>query len=50
VVLEDHHAPELVRGERFVSDGDAATVTIPAGAHGRLRPALPPGVKVVERD
>jgi len=37
-------------GERFVSDGDAATVTIPAGTHGRLRPALPPGVKVVERD
>ena len=37
-------------GARFVSDGDAATVTIPAGARGRLRPTLPPGVKVVERD
>ena len=37
-------------GARFVSDGDAATVTIPTGARGRLRPTLPPSVKVVERD
>ena len=37
-------------GERFVSDGDAATVTIPRGGRGRLRATLPGGVRVIERE
>lgn len=37
-------------GERFVSDGDPSTVTIPRGSRGRLRAALPAGVRVVERE
>jgi len=36
--------------ERFVSDGDAAVVTIPRGARGKLRAGLPPSVRVAERD
>jgi polysaccharide deacetylase len=36
--------------DRFVSDGDAATVTILRGHHGGLRAPLPSGAKVVERD
>jgi peptidoglycan/xylan/chitin deacetylase (PgdA/CDA1 family) len=35
-------------GERFVSDGDPAVVTIPKGQRARLRPTLPRGLKVVE--
>ena len=35
--------------ERFVSDGDPSTVTIPAGKRDKLKPTLPSGVKVVER-
>jgi peptidoglycan/xylan/chitin deacetylase (PgdA/CDA1 family) len=35
--------------ERFVSDGDPATVTIPAGARDKLRAALPVQLRVVER-
>ncbi len=37
-------------GERFVSDGDAAVVTIARGSRARLHATLPSGVKVVERD
>jgi hypothetical protein len=36
-------------GERFVSDGDPAVVTVPGGRRDRLR-ALPAGLRVVERD
>jgi peptidoglycan/xylan/chitin deacetylase (PgdA/CDA1 family) len=36
-------------GERFVSDGDPATVTIPSGRRERLKPSLASGVKVIER-
>ncbi len=35
-------------GERFVSDGDPLTVTIPTGQRDKLREALPMGVRVVE--
>ncbi len=35
--------------ERFVSDGDAAVLTIPATRRDRLRSPLPPSLKVVER-
>jgi peptidoglycan/xylan/chitin deacetylase (PgdA/CDA1 family) len=35
--------------DRFVSDGDPTTVTIPAARKDRLRDNLPPGLKVVER-
>jgi Polysaccharide deacetylase len=35
--------------DRFVSDGDPATVTIPATQHDRLRANLPKSLKVVER-
>ena len=35
--------------DRFVSDGDPATVTIPAAQHDRLRANLPKSLKVVER-
>ncbi|PYM05217.1 MAG: polysaccharide deacetylase [Candidatus Rokuibacteriota bacterium] len=37
-------------GDRFVSDGDASAVAIPRGSRPRLRPELPSGLKVVERD
>jgi peptidoglycan/xylan/chitin deacetylase (PgdA/CDA1 family) len=36
-------------GERFVSDGDAATVTVPAAQRDRLRTPLPTTLRVVER-
>ncbi len=36
-------------GDRFVSDGDPATVTIAAAQRDRLRPNLPATLKVVER-
>lgn len=36
--------------ERFVSDGDPATVTIPAGRRDRLRPSLAGGLKVIEKE
>ena len=41
---------ELDRGPlgRFVSDGDADAVTIPAGARGQLRRTLGPGIRVIE--
>jgi peptidoglycan/xylan/chitin deacetylase (PgdA/CDA1 family) len=35
-------------GERFVSDGDPATVTIPEGERDQLREMLPKGLRVVE--
>jgi len=35
--------------DRFVSDGDPATVTIPAAQHDRLRANLPKSMKVAER-
>jgi hypothetical protein len=35
--------------ERFVSDGDAAVVTVPAARRDRLRAELPKAVKVQER-
>ncbi|OLC08136.1 MAG: hypothetical protein AUH42_02295 [Gemmatimonadetes bacterium 13_1_40CM_70_11] len=35
--------------ERFVSDGDPATVTIAASLRGRLRAPLPPALRVVDR-
>jgi hypothetical protein len=35
--------------ERFVSDGDPATVTVPAGRRDRLK-SLPNGLKVIERE
>jgi peptidoglycan/xylan/chitin deacetylase (PgdA/CDA1 family) len=35
--------------ERFVSDGDPNTVTIPAGSRDRLRTAMPGQLRVVER-
>jgi len=35
--------------ERFVSDGDPGTVTIPAGRRDQLRASLPGGLRVVER-
>ena len=37
-------------GERFVSDGDATTVTIPAARRDRLKTSLPSALKVIERD
>jgi len=37
-------------GDRFVSDGDASAVAIPRGSRPRLRPELPSGLKIVERD
>ena len=36
-------------GERFVSDGDPAVVTIPAGQRPKLKTPLPATLKVVER-
>ena len=36
-------------GERFVSDGDPAVVTIPSGRRDRLKSSLASGLKVVER-
>jgi hypothetical protein len=36
-------------GERFVSDGDPETLTIPAGRRDRLREPLPRPLRVVER-
>jgi polysaccharide deacetylase len=36
-------------GERYVSDGDAATVAVPNPLRDRLRKDLPAGVRVVER-
>jgi peptidoglycan/xylan/chitin deacetylase (PgdA/CDA1 family) len=36
-------------GERFVSDGDPATVTIPAARRDRLRSPLPGDLRVIER-
>jgi peptidoglycan/xylan/chitin deacetylase (PgdA/CDA1 family) len=35
--------------ERFVSDGNPATLTIPAARRDRLRTPLPPNLKVIER-
>lgn len=35
--------------ERFVSDGDPNTVTIPAGSRDRLRTAMPAQLRVIER-
>ena len=35
--------------ERFVSDGDPTTVTIPAGSRDRLRTAMPGQLRVVEQ-
>jgi peptidoglycan/xylan/chitin deacetylase (PgdA/CDA1 family) len=37
-------------GERFVSDGDSTTITIPSGRRDRLKPSLSNGLKVIERD
>jgi peptidoglycan/xylan/chitin deacetylase (PgdA/CDA1 family) len=36
--------------ERFVSDGDPLVVTIPKSHRPRLRPVLPAGLKVLQRD
>lgn len=36
-------------GERFVSDGDPATVTVPPGRHAEVRGDLPGRLRVVER-
>jgi peptidoglycan/xylan/chitin deacetylase (PgdA/CDA1 family) len=36
--------------ERFISDGDPKTVTIPPGRRDRLRPSLAGGLKVIERE
>jgi peptidoglycan/xylan/chitin deacetylase (PgdA/CDA1 family) len=36
-------------GERFVSDGDAATVTVPASRRDSLRTPLPSKLRIVER-
>jgi peptidoglycan/xylan/chitin deacetylase (PgdA/CDA1 family) len=36
-------------GDRFVSDGDAATLTIPSGQREKLKLALPKDLKVLER-
>jgi hypothetical protein len=35
--------------ERFVSDGDAASVTVPSSRRDRLRTDMPGGVRVIER-
>ena len=35
--------------DRFVSDGDPATITVPAAQRDRVRPTLPKPLKVVER-
>ena len=37
-------------GERFVSDGDPATVMIPPAQRGRLKSSLASGLKVIERE
>ena len=37
-------------GERFVSDGDPTTVTIPAGRRDKLRTPLPNGLKIVSHE
>jgi len=37
-------------GERFVSDGDPATVTIPVARRDRITPSLPKTLKVTERE
>jgi hypothetical protein len=37
-------------GERFVSDGDPAAVTIPAARRDRIKPSLPKTLKVIERE
>jgi peptidoglycan/xylan/chitin deacetylase (PgdA/CDA1 family) len=36
--------------ERFVSDGDPRTITIPPGGRDRLKPSLPAALQVIERD
>ena len=36
-------------GERFMSDGDAASVTVPASRRDKLRTEMPGGVRVIER-
>ncbi|MBI4588232.1 MAG: polysaccharide deacetylase family protein [Candidatus Rokubacteria bacterium] len=36
--------------ERFVSDGDPLTVTVPKGQREAVRNALPPSLRIVERD
>lgn len=40
----DRHPPE-----RFVSDGDPSTISVPHRRRDQLRPALPPHLKVIER-
>jgi hypothetical protein len=40
---------DLNPGERFVSDGDAGTITVPVAWRSRLRASLPAGLRVVER-
>jgi hypothetical protein len=35
--------------ERFISDGDIASVTVPSARRDRLRADLPGGVRVIER-
>jgi peptidoglycan/xylan/chitin deacetylase (PgdA/CDA1 family) len=37
-------------GERFVSDGDPSTVTIPAARRALLKPSVAGGLKIVERE
>jgi peptidoglycan/xylan/chitin deacetylase (PgdA/CDA1 family) len=37
-------------GERFVSDGDPSTVTVPRAGRALLKPSLAGGLKVVERE
>jgi peptidoglycan/xylan/chitin deacetylase (PgdA/CDA1 family) len=40
---------EKIPGDRFVSDGDPATLTIPSGQRAKLKLALPKDLKVLER-
>ena len=40
---------ERTPGDRFISDGNADTITIPAARRSQLREALPKNLKVVER-
>jgi peptidoglycan/xylan/chitin deacetylase (PgdA/CDA1 family) len=36
-------------GERYISDGDPTTIMVPPGRRDRLRPTLPPNLRVVDR-
>ncbi len=47
--ISGRHNFEWNPGERFVSDGDPDTVTVPAALRDRLRSELPRRLRIVDR-